>query len=92
MGAISSSSRPRLVELFTLTYLSWAALHSTAHSFIELQKPLHHNEAVIHEGDTVESKPRLGQVRVGPSIKSCLQSGQAVQVSSQEEPDVSIFM
>ena len=90
-GAISSRE-PRLVELFTLTHLSGVALHSTAHSFIELQKPLCHNEAVIHEGDTVESRPHLGQVRVPAPIKFCLQSGQAVQVSSQEKPDVSIFV
>ena len=29
-------------ELFTLTHLSWLALHSMAHSFIELHKPLCH--------------------------------------------------
>ena len=26
-------------------------LHGMAHSFIELHKPLHHNNAVIHEGE-----------------------------------------
>ena len=31
-----------LSELFTMTHLSWVVLHSTAHSFIELDK------AVIH--------------------------------------------
>ena len=36
-------------ELFTMTYPSWVALHSMAHSFIELHKPLHHNKAVIDE-------------------------------------------
>ena len=34
----------------TMTCLSWVALHSMAHNFIELHKPLHHNEAVICEG------------------------------------------
>ena len=38
-------------ELFTLTHLSWVALHSMAHSFIELHKPLCHDKVVIHEGD-----------------------------------------
>ena len=33
-----------------MTCLSWVALHSMAHNFIELHKPLHHNEAVICEG------------------------------------------
>ena len=27
----------------------WVALHSMAHSFIELHQPLHHDKAVIHE-------------------------------------------
>ena len=40
-----------LSELSTMTPLSWVALHSMAHSFIELHKPLHHDKAVIHEGD-----------------------------------------
>ena len=38
-------------ELFTLTHLSWVALHSMAHSFIELQKSLCYDKVVIHEGD-----------------------------------------
>ena len=63
-----------------------------AHSFIELQKPLRHNKAVIHEGDQVESRPHFGQVRAAAPIKFCLQSGQAAQVSSQEKPDISIFV
>ena len=36
-----------LSELFTMTCLSWVALHGMTHSFIELQKPLHHKKAVI---------------------------------------------
>ena len=36
----------------TMTCLSWVALHSMAHSFIELHKPPCHDEAVIHEWDT----------------------------------------
>ena len=39
-----------LSELFTVTHQSWVALHGTAHSFIELPKPLHNYKAVIHEG------------------------------------------
>ena len=35
-----------------MTYQPWVALHGMAHSFIELCKPLHHNRAVNHEGDT----------------------------------------
>ena len=37
-------------EPSTVTYLSWVALHSMAHSFIELCKPVRHDKAVIHEG------------------------------------------
>ena len=40
-----------LSELSTMTHWSWVVLHSMAHSFIELCKPLHHDKAVIHEGD-----------------------------------------
>ena len=40
-----------LSELFTMTHPSWVALHSMAHSFIELHKPLHHYKAVIHRGE-----------------------------------------
>ena len=37
-------------ELSTVIHLSWVALHSMAHTFVELLKPLHHDKAVIHEG------------------------------------------
>ena len=40
-----------LSELFTVTHPSWVALHSIAHSFIELRKPLCHDKTVIHKGD-----------------------------------------
>ena len=40
-----------LSELSTMTHLSWVALSSMTHSFIELCKPLHHYKAVICEGD-----------------------------------------
>ena len=39
-----------LSELFTITHLSWVALHSMDHSFIGLYKFLRHNKAVICEG------------------------------------------
>ena len=39
-----------LSELPAMTRPSWVALHSMAHSFIELHKPLCHDKAVIHEG------------------------------------------
>ena len=32
-----------------MTRLTWVALHGMAHSFTELQKPLDHDKAVIHE-------------------------------------------
>ncbi|KAF7249703.1 putative uncharacterized transposon-derived protein F52C9.6, partial [Varanus komodoensis] len=34
-----------------MTCLSWVALHSIAHSFIELRKPLRHDKEVIYEGE-----------------------------------------
>ena len=40
-----------LSEFFTMTHTFWVALHGMAHSFIELCYPLHHNKAVIHEGE-----------------------------------------
>ena len=39
-----------LLELSTLTHLSWVTLHGMAYSFTELHKPLHHDKAVIYEG------------------------------------------
>ena len=42
-----------LSELFTMPRPSWGALHGTAHRFIELHKPYHHDKAVIHEEDNV---------------------------------------
>ena len=38
-----------LPEFFTMICLYWVALPGMAHSFIELQKPLPHKKAVIHE-------------------------------------------
>ena len=38
-----------LLELFTMTHLSWVSLHSMAHSFIELSKHFCHDKAVIRE-------------------------------------------
>ena len=40
-----------LSELSAMTRPSWVALHGMALSFIELCKPLRHDNAVIHEGD-----------------------------------------
>ena len=49
----SSSEDYILSELSTMTCLSWVALHSMAHSFIELHKPLLHDRAVIYEGERI---------------------------------------
>ena len=38
-------------EVSTMTGPSWVVLHGMAHSFTELHKPLHHDRAVIHEGE-----------------------------------------
>ena len=39
-----------LSELFTITHLSWVALHGMDHSCIGLYKFLHHDNAVLREG------------------------------------------
>ena len=39
-----------LSELFTMTHLSWVALHNMTHNFIELWKSLCQNKTMIHEG------------------------------------------
>ena len=52
--AIPSSSGSCFVRtLSAVTCPSWVALCSMAHSFTELYKPLLHNKAVIHEGESV---------------------------------------
>ena len=48
--AISPPVDHIFLELSTMTYVSWVALYTMAHTFIELLKPLHHDKAVIHEG------------------------------------------
>ena len=40
-----------LSEPSAATRLSWVAPHGMAHSFFELHKFLHHEKALIHEGD-----------------------------------------
>ena len=52
-----------LSELFTMTHLSWVTLHSMAHSFIELYKPLRHERTLIHEGATLPYSKNLDEVR-----------------------------
>ena len=39
------------ISSFSGTRQSWVAMHSKAHSFTELHKPLCHYKAVIHERD-----------------------------------------
>ena len=56
-----------LSELFTRTRPSWVALNSTAHSFIELCKPLLHNKAVIHEGNSVSGHYHKNSVHMRSS-------------------------
>ena len=43
---------------------SWVILHSMAHSFIELHKPLHYDKAVIHETSTSISLTMLNLLTV----------------------------
>ena len=39
-----------LSEFSTVTHLSWVALHSMTHNFIDLCKPFCHDKAVLREG------------------------------------------
>ena len=48
---IPSSSGPHWSEHSNMICLALVALHSIAHSFIELHKPLYHDKDVIYEGD-----------------------------------------
>ena len=43
-----------LSELSTVIHLSWVILQGMVHSFTELHKPLHHDKAVIHEGEAFQ--------------------------------------
>ena len=45
-----------LSEPFTVTHLSWVALHGMAHSFIKLCKLPCHDKALIHEGVAFTTK------------------------------------
>ena len=45
-----------------MTCPSWVALPGTAHSFIELHKPLCPDKAVIHEGEGNPSKEVYGNI------------------------------
>ena len=45
-----------------MIHLPWVALHSMAHSFIELLKFLHYDKAVVHEGvKHIADKDLFGQ-------------------------------
>ena len=48
--AISFSSGPCFVRILHYDLSILGGLHGMAHSFTELHKHLHHDEAVIHEG------------------------------------------
>ena len=48
--AIPSSSGLHFARTLHCDLPIWVTLHSMAHSFTELYKPLHHNKAVIHQG------------------------------------------
>ena len=58
-----------LSELFAMTCLSWVALHGMVHSFIELCKPICHDKAVIHEGESIQILPPQGSENNIHSLK-----------------------
>ena len=57
--AIPSSSGSRFVGT-AMTHPSWVTLHGMARSFAELHKLLHHDRAVILEGDHDKGLYRQG--------------------------------
>ena len=57
-----------LSELFTMSCPSWVALHGIAHGFTELCKPLCHDKAVIHEGNT---SIRIAKLQSPENAKCC---------------------
>ena len=67
-----------LSELYTMTHLSWMALHGMAYSFNELHKALCPAKAVIHKGQTQRDGEGQGVVKswtqLGDWTRSCLQS------------------
>ena len=56
------------IELFTMSCPSWVALHGIAHGFTELCKPLCHDKAVIHEGNT---SIRIAKLQSPENAKCC---------------------
>ena len=58
-----------LSEFSTMTHLSWVALHGMVHSFIELCKPICHDKAVIHEGESIQILPPQGSENNIHSLK-----------------------
>ena len=64
-------SRP---SLESNRYFRWAlsilgALHGMVHSFIELCKPICHDKAVIHEGESIQILPPQGSENNIHSLK-----------------------
>ena len=57
--AIPSSSGPHFVRTLHYDLSILGGLHSMAHSSIELLKPLHHQKAVLREGDFLDMNPLL---------------------------------
>ena len=61
-------------ELFTMTRLSWVALHSVAHHFTEFCKPLHQDKAVTHEGRSEDRDRKRWSKRRKQANRKCLPS------------------
>ena len=53
-----------LSEIFTMTHLSWVALHGIAYDLIDLCKPFHHNKAVNDEGEIFMQWKRIYSILV----------------------------
>jgi len=70
-----------LSKLSTMTHLLWMALHGTAHSFTELCKPLCHNKAVIHDGESATMCSWRGEF-----ISCCWKEIPVVKLPKQRNP------
>ena len=74
-----------LSELSVMTHPSWVALQSMAHSFIH--KPLHHDKAVVHEGD-IYTVAKLGLFQ---EYKVSLTSGNIKLPNSLTSENIKLF-
>ncbi|KAF7245612.1 Doublecortin domain-containing protein 1 [Varanus komodoensis] len=73
-----------LSELSAMTCPSWVTLHSIAHSFIELRKPLRHDKAVIHEGTDLSTSEAESTLQYLEEVLASLKTETSLQIISEK--------